>query len=298
MSGSTSDPHQKIGLIAGWGNFPIAVVCAMKRQGLSVYCLGIRDHADPRLAELCDDFRYIGVAKLGAQIRYFRRLGVRRATMAGKLFKAKLMFHRLGWLRHFPDWRCCLTFYPHFLTKSRDRRDDTLLGAVVDAFARDGIVFAPATDFAPELLVEFGHLSGRKPTASQLKDIEFGWEMAKEIGRLDIGQSVAVKGRAALAVEAVEGTDECIRGAGQLCPQGGFTVVKVAKPQQDMRFDVPTIGLGTVRTLVEAGGQVLAVEADKTILVEREEVLDFASRHRLTIVAVDASQFARQKQAA
>jgi DUF1009 family protein len=270
----------------------------MKRQGFSVYCLGIRDHADPRLAELCDDFRYIGVAKLGAQIRYFRRRGVRRATMAGKIFKAKLMFNRFGWIRHFPDWRCCRTFYPHFLTQSQDRKDDTLLGAVVDAFASDGIVFAPATDFAPELLVELGHLVGRRPTAAQMKDIEFGWEMAKQIGRLDIGQSVAVKGRAALAVEAVEGTDECIRRAGRLCAQGGFTVVKVAKPQQDMRFDVPTIGLGTVRTLVEAGGQVLAVEAEKTILVEREEVLRFAARHRLTIVAIDAAQFSHQKRAA
>jgi DUF1009 family protein len=298
VSGSFNDSRPKIGLIAGWGNFPLAVVRAMKRQGFAVYCLGIRDHADARLADLCDEFRYIGVAKLGAQIRYFRRRGVRRATMAGKIFKAKLMFNRLGWIRHCPDWRCCRTFYPHFLTKSQDRKDDTLLGAVVDAFAQDGIVFAPATDFAPELLVEFGHLSGRRPTASQMKDIEFGWEMAKELGRLDIGQSVAVKGRAALAVEAVEGTDACIRRAGQLCPQGGFTVVKVAKPQQDMRFDVPTIGLGTVRTLVEAGGQVLAIEADKTILVERDEVLEFASRHRLTIVAVDATLFSQQKRAA
>ncbi len=298
MTDPSSNPLQKIGLIAGWGNFPFAVARAMKRQGLSVYCLGIRDHANPELAHICDDFRFIGVAKLGGQIRYFQRHGIRRATMAGKLHKANLMFRRFGWLRHLPDWRCCQTFYPHFLTRSQDRKDDTLLGAVVDAFAHDGIVFAPATDFAPELLVEFGNLTVRRPTAAQMKDIEFGWEMAKELGRLDIGQSVAVKGQAALAVEAVEGTDACIRRAGQLCPQGGFTVVKVAKPQQDMRFDVPTIGLGTVRTLVETGGQVLAVEAGKTILIERDEVLEFAARHRLTIVAVKNEQFSGQKRAA
>ena len=144
-----------------------------------------------------------------------------------------------------------------------------------------GIDFRPATEFAPELLVPEGLIGGRSPTPQQLRDIEFGWQLAKAMGRLDVGQSVCVKDQAVLAVEAIEGTDACIGRAGGLCKKGGFTVVKVAKPQQDMRFDVPTIGLGTVRTLIEAGGQVLAVEADKTILVEREEVLEFAARHRL-----------------
>ena len=134
-------------------------------------------------------------------------------------------------------------FLPHFWTRKKDCRDDSLLRAIVDEFAAEGIRFAPATDYAPELLVGQGQLTRRGPTAWQQKDIEFGWKMAKEMGRLDIGQSVAVKDQAVLAVEAVEGTDECIRRAGELCRAGGFTVVKVAKPQQDMRFDVPTIGL-------------------------------------------------------
>lgn len=289
---------RKMGLIAGWGNFPLAVARALKRQGHQVYCLGIRDHADPTLAEICDDFRLVGIAKLGGHIRYFRQHQVCLATMAGKIFKAKMMFHRWGWIRHLPDWRCCRTFYPHFLTRTRDRRDDTLLTALVDTYAEDGIIFAPATDFAPELLVKYGTLTGRKPTSAQMKDIHFGWEMAKELGRVDVGQTVVVKGLAAIAVEAVEGTDACVRRAGALCPQGGFTVVKVAKPQQDMRFDVPTIGLGTVKTLVEAGGRVLAVEAGKTIIVDESEVLAFARRHRLTLVAIDQSDLARQNQAA
>lgn len=287
-----------MGLIAGWGNFPLAVARALKRQGYEVYCLGIRDHADPALADICDDFQMAGIAKLGAHIRYFRRRQVRQATMAGKIFKAEMLFRRGGWIRHLPDWRCCRTFYPHFLTRTQDRKDDTLLTALVDTFAEDGIVFAPATDFAPELLVKYGSLTQRKPTRGQMKDIEFGWQLAKELGRVDVGQTVVVKGLVAIAVEAVEGTDECIRRAGTLCPQGGFTVVKVAKPQQDMRFDVPTIGLGTVQTLLDAGGRVLAVESGKTIIVDEADVIEFAERHRLTLIAVDQTDISRHHKAA
>jgi DUF1009 family protein len=287
-----------MGLIAGWGNFPLAVARALKRQGYEVYCLGIRDHADPALGDICDDFHMAGIAKLGRHIRYFRRNQVRLATMAGKIFKAKMLFQHGGWIRHLPDWRCCRAFYPHFLTRSKDRKDDTLLTTLVEIYADEGIMFAPATDFAPELLVTYGPLTRRKPTRAQMKDIQFGWRLAKELGRVDVGQTVVVKGLAAIAVEAVEGTDECIRRAGTLCPQGGFTVVKVAKPQQDMRFDVPTIGLGTVKTLFEAGGRVLAVEAGKTIIVDEPQVMAFALRHRLTLVAVDQSDLAGQAEAA
>ncbi|MCU0959442.1 MAG: UDP-2,3-diacylglucosamine diphosphatase LpxI [Pirellulaceae bacterium] len=279
-----------IGLIAGWGNFPLAVAAALKRQAYAVYCLGIRAHADPQLAELCDDFRLVGIAKLGAHIRYFKRRRVTQATMAGKIFKAQMIFQRGGWIRHLPDWRCCRTFYPHFVARTQDRKDDTLLRTLVGAYAADGIVFAPPTDFAPELLVKSGTLAGRRPTAGQMKDIEFGWRLAKELGRVDVGQTVVVKGLAAIAVEAVEGTDACIRRAGELCPQGGFTVVKVAKPQQDMRFDVPTIGRGTLETMIAAGGQVLAIEAGKTIIVDEPEVIRLAQRHGLTVVALDPSE--------
>lgn len=131
-----------------------------------------------------------------------------------------------------------------------------------------------------------------------MKDIEFGWTLAKKIGEVDIGQSVAVKGRAVLAVEAIEGTDACIRRAGELCKGGGFTLVKVAKPQQDMRFDVPTIGKGTVDELVKAGARVLAIEADKTIFLDREEVIAFANRHHLAIVALCAADSERLRESA
>ncbi len=287
---SSASHHQRIGLVAGWGRFPIVVAETLQRDGHDVYCLGIKGHADQALKEICTDFRPIGVAKLGAQIRYFRRQGVTQATMAGKIFKHKLLYQPFFWLSHFPDWRFVRTAYPYFITKTKDRKDDTMLTEFANAFADDGITFAPATDFAPELLVKKGPLTRRRASRDELKDIEFGWTIAKELGRLDVGQSVIVKDRAVLAVEAIEGTDECIRRAGQLCSQGGFTVIKVAKPQQDMRFDVPTIGVGTLETLVQSGGRVLAIEADKTIIIDEEKVIDFANRHSLTVIAIDQAE--------
>lgn len=278
---------KKIGLVAGWGRFPVLVAQALKAAGHEVYCIALRGHADPALAEICDEFYPAGVARLGWHIRYFRRRGITQATLAGKLFKHKLLFGKLGWLSLVPDLRTIQTFFPLFITRQKNRNDDTLLSVVVEEYAKSGITLAPATDFAPELLVKLGTLTRRPLTAAERDDIAFGWQIAKEMGRLDIGQSVAVKGRAVIAVEAVEGTDECIRRAGQFCPQGGFTVVKVAKPQQDMRFDVPTIGIQTIQTLVAAGGKVLAIEADKTIVIDQVEVVRAADEHGLTIVAVD-----------
>jgi DUF1009 family protein len=135
--------------------------------------------------------------------------------------------------------------------------------------------------------VKEGQLTRQGPSGWQWKDIAFGWTIAKEIGRLDIGQSVAVKNQAVLAVEAIEGTDECIRRAGMLCRGGGFTIVKVAKPQQDMRFDVPTIGMLTLETMVSAGAKVLAVEAGRTILLDEANVVEFANQNRLIVVAIE-----------
>ena len=274
-----------VGLIAGWGRYPIVVAEALREQGRRVICAGLKDHADAKLRDISDVYKEINLAQVGTGIRFFRQHGVRTATMAGKVHKV-LLFERFFLLKHLPDWQGVRTFFPHFVTRNKDRKDDTLIGAVVDTFARHGVSIAPATDFVPELLVKTGILTHRRPTASERKDIKFAWQIAKDIGRLDIGQSVAVKGRAVLAVEAVEGTDKCIFRAGDLCKSGGFTVVKVAKPQQDMRFDVPTIGLGTLQSLFQAGGKVLAVEADKTILVDKDAVVAFADRHGLAIVSV------------
>jgi len=284
-SGAQSPAAGRVGLVAGWGRYPILVAQALRRRGHQTFCLAVADHADPALAEWCHELCWTGLGKLGRAIRYFKRHGVAEATMAGKIHKA-VLFQPWLWLRHLPDLRTLRAVIPHFLTRRKDCRDDTLLTMLVDQFAAEGIHFAPATDYVPELLVKPGQLTRRGPAAWQWKDIQFGWKAAKELGRLDIGQSVAVKSQTVLAVEAVEGTDQCIRRAGSLCRAGDFTVVKVAKPQQDMRFDVPTVGLNTLQTMVEAGARVLAVEAERTIVVDQAEVVDFANRHKLVIVAV------------
>ncbi|HVC94671.1 MAG TPA: UDP-2,3-diacylglucosamine diphosphatase LpxI [Pirellulales bacterium] len=289
---TTSAPAAtRIGLLAGWGRYPFVVAESLRRQGAETYCMGVKGHADPALAAVCDEFEWMGLGRLNRAVRFFKRHGIRRAAMAGKIHKIRL-FEPWFWIKHCPDWQTTRRFFKHFVLNRRDRRDDTLLLAVVEEFAVNGIELVPATDFAPEVLVKRGQLTRRGPTAAQSNDIEFGWRLAKELGRLDVGQSVAVMGGTALAVEAIEGTDQCIRRAGELCRSGGFTVVKVAKPQQDMRFDVPTIGLGTLETMVEAGATCLAVEDGRTIIVDREETIRFANEHKLAIVAVDPARAA------
>jgi UDP-2,3-diacylglucosamine hydrolase len=275
-----------IGLVAGWGRYPLVVADALRQQGYVVYGLGIKEHTDAALVPLCDEFTWVGLTRMGQAMRYFRRNGVRVMTWAGKIHKVRL-YTPLAYLKYFPDWQTFRTFGPHFFSRRKDRRDDALLGAVVEAFAAIGIQTLPATDFVPEVLVKFGQLTRRGPSAAQRVDIQFGWRLAKELGRLDIGQSVAVKDRTPLAVEAIEGTDECIRRAGALCTAGGFSVVKVAKPQQDMRFDVPTIGLGTFEAMAAAGGKLLAVEAGRTIFVDQPQCLQFAERHGIVVVALE-----------
>jgi DUF1009 family protein len=286
---SPGDDDRRVGLIAGWGRYPLIVAQALKSSGHDVYCLGVKDHADPALARICDRFGWMGLAKIGRAIRFLRRHGCRDATMAGKIHKVRL-YQPWAWIKHLPDWRGVRTFYPHFVSRTKDRRDDTLLTAIVDAFAADGIAFNPATDYAPELLVKQGQQTLLAPTAAQSKDIAFGWNLAKEIGRLDVGQCVVVKDQTVIAVEAIEGTDACIRRAGDLCRGGGFTVVKTAKPQQDMRFDVPTVGVWTLESMAAAGGKVLAIEAGRTILVDEADFIRFANEHRIAVVALDSAR--------
>jgi DUF1009 family protein len=243
-----------IGILAGWGRYPVVVAEAIRRHGGRTAILAIRDHADAALEPLADVHGTVGVAEIGGAIDFFRRAGVRRATMAGKIHKTKLFAHR-AWLHHLPDWRGLVTFWPHFVSRRRDNRDDSLLSAIAAAFDARGVRMCPATEFAPELLAGPGVLAGRPLSAGELADVVFGWGLAKELGRHDIGQTVVVRRRAPLALEAIEGTDECIRRAGRLCPSGGLVVVKVAKPQQDLRFDMPTIGVGTLESLRAAGGR-------------------------------------------
>lgn len=280
---------RRIGLLAGSGRFPVLFAEAARRQGREVICQGVEGMASEELRDVCYRYASVPLGRVGQAIRLFKRHRVERAVMAGKIEKTTL-FEPWRILRLLPDWR---TIHMWFRYAARDRKDDTLLLAVIREFERDRIYFDSALDFCPELLVKHGFLTRRRPTAAQWQDIRFGWDLAKEMGRLDVGQSVAVHDCAVLAVEAIEGTDRCIRRAGELCRRGGFTVVKVAKPQQDMRFDVPTIGLGTIQTLHDAGGRLLAVEAGKTILLDEPDVIALADKLGICVVAVNAEELAQ-----
>ena len=280
-SAATTREAEPIGLLAGSGRFPILFAEAARKQGLCVACVGIRYEAPEELRDICASFQLHGVARLGGFIRAFRRLGVKRVVMAGKVTK-NVIYTPWRVIQLCPDFRTVRWWYD---SKRADNRDDSLLLGVIAEFERDGLTFASALDFCPELLVKEGVLTRREPTPAEREDIEFGWNLAKEMGRLDVGQSVAVKEKAALAVEAIEGTDRCIERAGQFCRAGGWTLVKVAKPQQDMRFDVPTIGVTTIENLHKARARVLAIEADKTILLDQDQVIALADRYGLSIVA-------------
>lgn len=282
---------QTIGILAGWGRYPVMIAEAVRRHGGRTAVLAIRGHADADLEPLADAYGTVGVAEIGGAVAFFRRHGAERATMAGKIHKAKI-FARGAWRHHLPDWTGLRTFWPHFVSRRRDNRDDSLLGAIAATFDAAGVRICPATDFAPELLALPGLLAGRPLSPREKADVAFGWTLAKELGRHDIGQTVVVRHRAPLALEAIEGTDACIRRAGQVCPAGGMVVVKVAKPQQDERFDMPTIGIGTLRSLVAARARVLAIEAGRTILVDGEPLARFAEEQGITIASFPSSAFA------
>jgi DUF1009 family protein len=271
-----------IGLLAGSGRFPIVFAEKARSLGIPVVCVGIRHESDPELARLVTRFYSAGVAKLGRMIRCFRRDGVEHVVMAGKIHKADFMHRPWRVFSLVPDWRMIRFWHGRL---RRDKRDDTILLGLIDEFAQDGIYFKSALDLCPELLVRPGILTRRRPTSDEEADIQFGWDLAKEMGRLDVGQSVTVKERAVLAVEAIEGTDRAIARAGELCRAGGFIVVKVAKPQQDMRFDVPTVGCHTIEAIHRASGRVLAIEAGKTIIIDESQTVTLADRYGITIVA-------------
>ena len=279
-------PPGRVGLLAGAGHFPIRFADAARAAGHEVFGVGICGMADPALADHCDGYREFTISKCGSAIRKFRRAGVTRVVMAGKVTKT-VFFQPWRALKLMPDYKGLSIWFRH---ARRDKKDDTLLLAVISEFAKSGLTFGSALDYAPELLVPHGFLTSKQPTARQWADIRFGWSMAKEMGRLDVGQSVCIADTAVMAVEAIEGTDECIKRAGALCRRGGFTVVKVAKPQQDRRFDVPTVGEATLHTMHAAGARCLAVESGKTIVLDRQPVVDLADRLGICLVSLNADE--------
>ena len=281
MSAASEAAGKRVGLLAGGGRFPIVFAERAQRLGIAVVCVGIRHEAAAELAGMVERFYWAGVARLGRMIRCFKREGVEQVVMAGKIRKT-VMHTPWRILTLLPDWRTIRLWY----RRRRDNRDDTLLLRLIEEFAVDGMRFESALELCPDLLAASGVLTRRKPGPREKNDIDFGWQLAKEMGRLDVGQSVAVKERAVLAVEAIEGTDQAIARAGDLCRSGDFVVVKVAKPQQDMRFDVPTVGTSTIETMHRAGGRVLAIEAGKTIILDQDKTVALADRLGICIVAV------------
>jgi DUF1009 family protein len=272
-----------LGLIAGEGEFPRLVALGARAAGRRVAIVGLRGCADPALIELADRFCWRGIVQLGRWIRAFRRAGCREIIMAGRVRKSRMFAgpRWLQYLQYLPDLTSIRVWYHH----ARDKRNDALLGAVADEMARRGLTLIDSTSYCPEALAEAGVLTPFEPSQSVCDDADFAWPLAKEIARLDIGQSVAVKEREIIAVEAIEGTDKLIERAGDLCPQGGWTLVKVAKPDQDMRFDVPTIGANTIEKLHRHRAAAVVIEAGKTLVLERERLMELAGRHRIAVMA-------------
>lgn len=270
-------PMQTIGLIAGNGSFPLEFAKAAKAKGLTIVAVAHEGETLPELEQWADTVVWIKVGQLGKLIKAFKDHGVRDVLMAGGIKKTRLFSGAL------PDLRGAA-----LLARMVAKKDDSILRAVAEELESDGITVRESTLYLDNLLAPAGVLTKRRPSREEWKDIEFGWQMAKEVGRLDIGQTVVVKDLAVLAVEAIEGTDEAIRRGGRLCREGAV-IVKICKPQQDLRFDLPATGLQTVRTMVEVKAACLAIEAGKTIMIERDAVLAEANAAGITIVALDGS---------
>ena len=264
----------RYGLIAGNGKFPFLVLEGARRAGAEVAVAAIREETDPAIERLADRLVWVGIGQLGRMIRFFKREGVEKAMMAGQVKHVQIFSGAL------PDVRML-----KMLLSLPRRNTDALIGGVAAELEREGIELIDSTYFLQDHLPREGVLTRRAPDERERGDIEYGLEVAREIARLDLGQTIVVRARACVAVEAMEGTDETVRRAGRLA-KGRLTVVKVAKPNQDMRFDVPVVGVPTIQTMIEAGATCLCLTAGKTLVFDREEMIRLAERHRVAVVAV------------
>ncbi len=266
---------QTLGLIAGRGHFPFAIAASLRRQGWRVVAVGFHGETEPDLEGHVDEFACFHLGQVEAILDRLKAAGVRDAVMAGGILKTRL---NAGIEALRPDARAISVF-----TRLRDRKDDSILGALADELASEDITLRSQPDLVPDLFPGQGPLGRVEPSALQLRDIAFGWPIAKTIGGLDVGQSVVIKDRAVMALEAIEGTDAAILRGGNLAGGGGC-VVKVAKPAQDLRFDLPTFGTRTIANLAEVKIGCLAFEAGRTVLVDREAVVSAADAHGIAVV--------------
>jgi len=270
-----------VGLIAGGGRLPFLVAAGARRAGLKVVCVGLADNAEPGLAGEVDVFSMAAVARPGGWIRKLRRQGVTRAVLVGRIAKWQL-FTPWRILRYLPDWRALRIYY--WRLRKTEKQNDRLLNALADELASSGIVLENSTMYCKEHIATKGVMTGHQPSAQAKGDIEFGWQIVKKLGEVDIGQAIAVKEKEVIAVEAIEGTAEMIKRAGRFCKSGGWTLIKTSKPSQDMRFDVPCVGPDTIRDLAENGARCLVVEADKTIIIDKPETIKLADELGIAVL--------------
>jgi DUF1009 family protein len=268
---------KKLGLIAGNGRFPVLFADAAKQAGFAVTAVAHRGETPDAIDQHVDDVRWIKVGQLGHLIDHFKSAGVETVVMAGGIKKTRMF------TEYRPDWRAVKV-----LARVRHFKDDVLLRALADELESEGITVGDAAHYLPSLIAEAGVLSGN-PTKEQWEDIRFGAEMVRAVGRIEIGQCVVVKNRTVLAVEAIEGTDEAIRRGGRLA-NGGAVVVKMAKPQQDLRFDIPAVGPTTIASMQEVGAAVLAVEAGKTLMLDKAELLAAARAAKIAVVGITGDE--------
>ncbi len=273
-------PPPRIGLVAGRGELSAIAARHLREQGTGIVAVGFDSETSATIAGLADHFELLRLGQLGKLIACFQDHGVDTVLMVGKIQKVNIYRDVRPDGRALRIWR-----------KLLDRRDDTILKAFVDELEKDGIKVGRADRLLHHLLAPVGKISRRSPDRRERRDIAFGWKIAKGIGRLDLGQTVVVKNLAPVAVEAIEGTDKTILRGGELAGPGAV-VVKVAKPQQDFRFDVPVVGLDTVQSLVAAGASALAVEAGKTLFVQREHALPLLRQNRITLWGSRSTDFA------
>ena len=264
----------KYGLIAGNGNFPFLVIEGAKRSGQSLAVVAIREETDKCIEEVAEKVIWVGIGQLGKMISFFKREGVTKAIMAGQVKHVQIFSGAL------PDLKML-----KMLWNLPQRNTDALIGGIADELAHSGIELIDSTYFIKDRLAQEGVLSKRKPDSTEAGNIEYGLKIANEIARLDLGQTIVVRAKACVAVEAMEGTDAVIKRAGELA-RGKLTVVKVAKPNQDMRFDVPVVGVPTIETIIQAGVTCLCLTAGKTLIFDRTEMLKLANQNKISVVAV------------
>lgn len=264
----------RYGLIAGNGRFPFLVLEGARRSGVEMAVAAIREEAEPEIERLASCLEWVRIGQLGKLIRFFKREGVTHAIMAGQVKHVQIFSNAI------PDARMLM-----MLLRLPRRNTDALIGGVAKELASEGIELIDSTFFLPDHLPAAGVQTRRGPNEQERGDIEYGLEVARVTAGIDLGQTIVVRARACVAIEAMEGTDATIRRAGGLA-RGRLTVIKIAKPDQDMRFDVPVVGVPTIETMIEAGATCLCLTANKTLMFDREEMVRRADAARISIVAV------------